>query len=525
MRTTAPAIRAIALGAGFSFCLTTAALLAQDPASEAAGPVVGNKLTKTYHRPSCATLKKAQAKNQEKFENPAAAELQAYKPCPICKPNPDAAKPSSTKTKSKASKGSALENDNSIKFSRDIAPVFVGNCVGCHGPEQQKKKFDLSTFNKLMAGGESGKVITPKNPDDSLLVLHIKGENGLRKMPPGNQRNLAPETISKIEKWVKDGALLDAGIDPAALLSKIAPSTDEIRKSVIAKMSPEQRDKKLEEVALERWRKGSSKTTPEVTSGKNFLIFGTLPTKRAEALAKALEAQRNMLGSLLGTAANVALGGPEKISVYVFNDLSAYAEFLRGVENREPEAGVEANGNLKVEAPYIACVDPLNGQDEPATSAKKSGKSKKTDDADSPTRSLLGLVTEQLGVAATSAAGKAPRYLSTGVGAFLASQVDGRSSYFRQLRVEAFRTYEAGWTTKASEVLGGEGGPERIKAVGFSLIDWLYRADRHRLQGFVDGMLGGQEKLDDTIRAGWGATREQFLQTWGGWVAASYRRR
>jgi hypothetical protein len=533
MRSKVPGLRAIALVAGLSFCLGGAVLLAQDPDAEPPGAVVASKVSKTYHRPSCATLKKVATKSKADFENPGAAELQGYKPCSLCKPNPDTAsvKPGKSKGKGKGSiggkKGEAPAGDDAggIKFSRDIAPIFVGNCIGCHGPEQQKKKFDLSTFKKLMAGGQSGKVIAPKNAEESLLVLHVKGENGLRKMPPGNQRNLAEPTIAKIEQWINAGALLDSGIDPDGLLSKIAPSADDLRKSALAKLSPEQRDKKLEETARERWKKGSSKTTPELVSSKFFLIFSNLPQKRAEALAKGLEAQRTALVPILGSAGNSVLSGQEKISIYVFNDLSSYVEFLRGVENREAESGVEAHGNLKVEAPYLACVDPLNGHDE-APPSKKSSKSKKGDDAaEGSPRSLIGLLVEQLGVAATNASGKPPRYLALGLGAYLAMRVEGRSPYYRQLRDDAFRAYEAGWNTKASEVLGGEGDVDRVRGVGFSLLDWLNATSPNLIRGFVGQMLEGQEKLDTTIRDGWGVSRDQFLQAWGGWVAVRYRRR
>jgi len=43
------------------------------------------------------------------------------------------------------------------------------------------------------------------------------------------------------------------------------------------------------------------------------------------------------------------LTGPEKISLYVFNDLASYVEFVRSVENRELEQGIEAHGKLDVE--------------------------------------------------------------------------------------------------------------------------------------------------------------------------------
>ena len=39
-------------------------------------------------------------------------------------------------------------------FSRDIAPIFVANCTGCHGGAQPKGQLNLTSFNKMMAGGK-----------------------------------------------------------------------------------------------------------------------------------------------------------------------------------------------------------------------------------------------------------------------------------------------------------------------------------------------------------------------------------
>ena len=46
----------------------------------------------------------------------------------------------------------------SLKFSKDIAPILVANCVGCHNGQQKRTKLDLTTFEKMMAGTPAGKV-------------------------------------------------------------------------------------------------------------------------------------------------------------------------------------------------------------------------------------------------------------------------------------------------------------------------------------------------------------------------------
>ena len=89
------------------------------------------------------------------------------------------------------------------------------------------------------------------------------------------------------------------------------------------------------------------------------MLFGLLPKERAEATLKLLEGQYLALRGLLGQPGSAALNGPEKISIYVFNERIPYTEFVNGNENRELEPGTEAHANFGVETPYIAAVDPL----------------------------------------------------------------------------------------------------------------------------------------------------------------------
>ena len=62
-------------------------------------------------------------------------------------------------------------------------------------------------------------------------------------------RATAPETIARIEKWVKAGARYDL-TDTTVLLDKVAPSPDSVRRAALEKMSPEERDKVGHRVSL-----------------------------------------------------------------------------------------------------------------------------------------------------------------------------------------------------------------------------------------------------------------------------------
>ena len=418
----------------------------------------------------------------------------------------------------------AMEPETGTVFSRDVAPILVGNCIGCHKPSAKERNggLDLTTFQGLMAGGKSGEVVVAGDPEASPLVVMV----ATQEMPRGNRGKLSEEAVGRIRQWVQGGAVADAKTDPLAPLDKVAASPEDIRRNEMAKLSPEARDKKLEEVALERWKQASSKVVPIASPGKNFLVFGNLPKERVDKLLKTMEGQRQKLGGLLGHEGAKALAGPEKVSLYVFNDPANYVEFVRSVENREVEAGTEFHGRLDVEHPYVAAVDPLNGG--PESSSKKSGRSRKVkgeEEPDGPDRSLEGLLTDGLASSAVSAAGKPPRWLSSGLGAYFASQVDARSgNATRKLRETARQQFELGWITKANEAMGGEGSPETIRALGFSLCECLAMTSRGQFPSFVQDMIQGGENLDDAIRGCFGdqISREMFLENWGSFIANQY---
>lgn len=114
----------------------------------------------------------------------------------------------------------AMAADADIEhFEAKIRPVLVAHCYECHSSQAKKLGGNLllDSRDALRKGGDSGEVIVPGKPDDSLLVAAVRYSADSVHMPP--QGKLSPEVIADFEEWVRRGAH-----DPRESAAAPAPS-------------------------------------------------------------------------------------------------------------------------------------------------------------------------------------------------------------------------------------------------------------------------------------------------------------
>jgi WD40 repeat protein len=113
------------------------------------------------------------------------------------------------------------QGDKPVSFINDVAPILKENCFACHDAKKRSGKFDMTTFEKLMAGGAEGDSVTPgKHADSELYTLMTSKKE--RRMPP-RKDNLSPVPTAQAQvvlRWIDQGAKLDPGLDPKADLIK-----------------------------------------------------------------------------------------------------------------------------------------------------------------------------------------------------------------------------------------------------------------------------------------------------------------
>jgi hypothetical protein len=91
-------------------------------------------------------------------------------------------------------------------FEKKIRPVLVEHCYECHSSQSKKKRGELLLDSRagVRKGGESGPVIVPGKPQESLLIKAIRHVDPELKMPPNGK--LPEAVIADLEAWIKMGA-------------------------------------------------------------------------------------------------------------------------------------------------------------------------------------------------------------------------------------------------------------------------------------------------------------------------------
>jgi WD40 repeat protein len=96
-----------------------------------------------------------------------------------------------------------------VSYYKQVRPIFQANCHGCHQPAKAGGAFVMTSFDRLVAGGESGeRAIVAGKPAESQLVEMIVPQDGKATMPRG-RKPLAEAEIDLIRRWIAEGAADD----------------------------------------------------------------------------------------------------------------------------------------------------------------------------------------------------------------------------------------------------------------------------------------------------------------------------
>ncbi len=107
-----------------------------------------------------------------------------------------------------------------VSFEHEVAPILKDKCLNCHGNNQPRAGLNMNTFAGMEAGSKSGPLLTPRNPNRSLIMARIMTDNDQARMPKGGEK-LSDDEISIVGRWIAGGADFD-GADKTAMIGDSA---------------------------------------------------------------------------------------------------------------------------------------------------------------------------------------------------------------------------------------------------------------------------------------------------------------
>lgn len=368
-----------------------------------------------------------------------------------------------------------------VSFARDVAPHLSDTCFNCHGAGRQlRAMFNLTTFNGLLKGGESGAVVIPGKGADSILVKKLKGMGDGQRMPL-NLPALPDDVIAKIQKWIDEGAKYDGG-DPAYNLKQVA---------ALAKansMSHEELAADRAVVAEQKWRLGLPGINAGVIESKNFLTMGNVPENELKMISEQAELVVPKVAALLKIPADKpAIKG--KMTLYVFNQRYDYSEFGNMVEQRELPKSLKGHFFANPVEVYGAVIPAKQNEYGPDV-----------------------LVAQQFAgaYAANLSKNPPPRWFSEGTGRATAARISPEDGRVIEWEMEIPRVLSS--MASPDDFLTGKLSPEDADVCSFSFVRFLMSEGR-KYDSLLAGLKKGQD-FNQTFAAVYGGTPAQVAGPW-----------
>lgn len=92
-----------------------------------------------------------------------------------------------------------------VSYHRQIRPILQLKCQGCHQPAKLQGDLLLTSYDGFAKGGKSGPQWVSGKPDESIVMMHLRGVDRHALMPKG-EPPLPAEQIDLFARWIREGA-------------------------------------------------------------------------------------------------------------------------------------------------------------------------------------------------------------------------------------------------------------------------------------------------------------------------------
>jgi cytochrome c len=103
----------------------------------------------------------------------------------------------------------ACAAEEAVSFKEDILPLLKWRCASCHEPGgagYEKSGLDLTSYGGLMKGTKFGRMVIPREPESSNLMLLLDWRAAPALRMPHGKKQLSSCDRSSIRTWIRQGA-------------------------------------------------------------------------------------------------------------------------------------------------------------------------------------------------------------------------------------------------------------------------------------------------------------------------------
>lgn len=249
----------------------------------------------------------------------------------------------------------ATESDT-VFFSRDIAPLLVASCQGCHlQTNQVRNGLSLDNFTRLLQGGGAGPLLVPGEPENSLLIKKLRGMADGQRMPL-NRPAWSDEQIELVSTWIREGAKYD-GLDP------IEPTVELVERSRLSRLGIAEINALREQQLLQAWRLALVDQPYQQGQTDHFLwIAGAqVDSAKIETWLKSAEKEYQRRRQAMNVQPNNAYAGG-KILILIPESNYDFSEMSKLLSRREVNTQRRGYWQSTLMGPYLVLAATLSDQ-------------------------------------------------------------------------------------------------------------------------------------------------------------------
>ncbi len=359
-----------------------------------------------------------------------------------------------------------------VSFIKDVAPTIVNICTGCHNDGQKRGGLSMASFEKLMQGGDSGRVIVPGSLEGSRLWRLVNADE--TPVMPAGQARITRKWHGDLKKWIEEGAKFD-GSDAKRPLRQQVPTEEEIAAQKLALLSADEFAAKRLKDSEAQWKQTFPNGEPRHIDSKEFIVMGDVSEDRLKEIetwaidhAKSLRSSFNVKDELLWKG---------KLTIFVFKERFGYEEFNNSVHKREVPREVLGHSQVTatMEEAFIALQDIGDAATETSPGMQ------------------VSLVEHVTGAFLKRGGGTLPDWVIRGAGLSLAGRGSAGNPYLAALPAQAGAILKEVRIDKPEDVFAnGTFAPGEVGPIGFTLVNFMMtRGGPNNFGQFVRSLQSG----------------------------------